>query len=533
MYKMLIVDDEAEIREGLCEAVDFQSLGFTVVGQAENGVEGLRLAESSQPDLVISDIRMPLMDGLTMAEKMRRFLPTVRFIILSGYEEFEYARQAIDISVMSYLLKPMSKREITEVLLDVKRRMDEEFERQTDLVRLRAHFEASLSVMRETLLGALASGDMGAEEAGEAAIRYGIPLASPAYVIALIRVSPEEAEIQDPELSKLAVKNIAEEVLSRKLPGYTFHHNGMLAVLLLLPGMERESLCMALEVLEEVQKSAERFTGCPLVIGVSTQVSSVSLMRNCAAQAETALHHARAFGAGKVLCFSDIAPSNPKAVVVEDYALKALSDAIKMGEVERARLLVANLLALPRSTSMTIRDYRAYLLEILMTFMRIGRDLDIARPPQGDRDIYEQLMLCPPVNTAARLMDQLCAHFARSVAEKHQSSSRHLAAKAAAYLDGHFSLEDLSIEKAAAHLHISTSYLSAIFRKEIQKTFVQYLTELRMDAAMNLLVSTDMKTAQIAQQVGIPDPSYFSYSFRKYFGVAPTQARKGTGESYG
>jgi len=137
------------------------------------------------------------------------------------------------------------------------------------------------------------------------------------------------------------------------------------------------------------------------------------------------------------------------------------------------------------------------------------------------------------VNTAARLMDQLCAHFARSVAEKHQSSSRHLAAKAAAYLDGHFSLEDLSIEKAAAHLHISTSYLSAIFRKEIQKTFVQYLTELRMDAAMNLLVSTDMKTAQIAQQVGIPDPSYFSYSFRKYFGVAPTQARKGTGESYG
>jgi two-component system response regulator YesN len=108
VYRLLLVDDESDIREGLQEVVDFSSHGFEVVGEAANGLEAAQACERLQPDLVVTDIRMPLMDGLTMCRQVQKKLPTTRFIILSGYDDFEYAQQAIRMNCLGYLLKPIS-----------------------------------------------------------------------------------------------------------------------------------------------------------------------------------------------------------------------------------------------------------------------------------------------------------------------------------------------------------------------------------------------------------------------------------------
>lgn len=528
MYRLMIVDDEAEIREGLIEAVDFPKLGFTVVGVAENGIEGLRLAEAVQPDLIITDIRMPLMDGLLMAENIKKILPTAQFLILSGYDEFEYARQAIGISALNYILKPISKRELIEIMEKVKGQMDGEFQRRTDLLYLREHFEKSLPVMRESLLNALAAGDVCADVALESARRYGMPLDSDGYALAIIRLSARSGtSIEDKELLSIAVKDITLEVLKRRQPGYTFYLNGQLAVLLTLCGKLNDSLTKALGALDEIAKSARRYVACPLIIGVSAPVAALSMLKTCAEQAATALGQATMPGEGQVVSIQDVAPGTPQSVIAEEYLLKSLSDAVKMGDETRADSALQKLLAVPTGTPMTIRDYRAYLLEILMTFMRIGRDLDIARPPDSEPDIYEQLLLCPPVDRASALLKKILAHFAKAALERRVSSSKTLAEGAADYIEHHFSDEDISLEKVAGELHISASYLSAIVRRELNRSFGQLLTDKRMDTAMNLLVSTDMKTAGIAEAVGIADPSYFSYAFKKHFGVSPLQARKG------
>ncbi|MEG2315296.1 MAG: response regulator, partial [Clostridia bacterium] len=127
MYKLLLVDDESDIREGLQEVIDFQSLGFVVVGEAANGLEAVQECERLQPDLVITDIRMPLVDGLSMCRQVQKLLPAIRFIILSGYDDFEYARQAISIHCLGYLLKPISSAEFRDMLADTKKRLDDEF----------------------------------------------------------------------------------------------------------------------------------------------------------------------------------------------------------------------------------------------------------------------------------------------------------------------------------------------------------------------------------------------------------------------
>lgn len=176
MYRLLLVDDESDIREGLQEVVDFASHGFEVVGEAANGLEAAQACERLQPDLVVTDIRMPLMDGLTMCRQVQKKLPTTRFIILSGYDDFEYAQQAIRMNCLGYLLKPISSTEFRDMLDQARGKLDEEFAQRRDMTRLKAHFRNSLPYLREMLLSSILSGAIEKEAALQAAGRYELPL---------------------------------------------------------------------------------------------------------------------------------------------------------------------------------------------------------------------------------------------------------------------------------------------------------------------------------------------------------------------
>ncbi len=531
MYRLLLVDDEPEIREGLREVVDFASLGFEVVGEAGTGLDALRIADALSPDLVITDIRMPLMDGLTMARQMSKTLTTVRFVILSGYDDFEYARQAIEIPTMGYVLKPISAAEFTEMLRGVRAKLDEEFERRRDVNRLRADFDASLPLLRQMLLTSLLSGETDADEAKEASLRYRMALESPAYALALIRQPAAAAQdaqpaIPDPELRAFAIGNIAGEFLDQRARHYLFRHGGMIATLLLLPD-EKDAFSKALDALEEMRRQIVYYVGAPILIGVSAAASSLSELPVCARQAVSALNHGALMAASQVLCVTDLEPGIHGAPVIDDYALNRLSAGLKLGESEQARQAVLRLLEACAGKPANLTAYRTCLLEILMVFIRTARDLALRAPAldQQMTERMEQFMLCPPVGAAADALEALIGAFTAQVRETRASSTVLLSQQATEYIRAHYAEDDLTVEKVSRALHVSTSYFSALFKKETRKTFVQFLTELRMDEAAKLLASTDMTTAQIASSVGVGDPSYFSYSFKKHFGMPPSQAR--------
>ncbi len=527
MYTLLLVDDEPEIREGLQEVIDLPALGFSVVGEAGNGVEGLRLAEALRPDLIITDIRMPLLSGLSMAAQVKKVSPTTQFIILSGYDEFEYARQAIEITALRYLLKPISSVELVAVLEDVKRRLDEDFARRRDLTRLRAHFTSSLPLLRELLLSSLLAGKMDAERALPMAARYGMDLKSPAYAVAMVRMplpdTASPAEIDDPELLFFAVSNILSEVLASCPSHHLFHMDDMLAALLLLPAGDHPALSGAAEALDAARQNVERCLGQPLQIGLSAPCEALSALPACTRQALSAVHHLGAQREGQVLCITDIAPSRGQAFIPDEYMLRVLNNNLKLGDAQQAASAVSSLL--DAGSRATLSDWRAYLLEILMVFIRAARDLDLSAQEDALVAAQEQLMRCPPPAQAETVFTALCGRFAASVTESRASSSHLLAAEAAAYMQRHYMDEDLTMDKLCGHLHISSSYFGSLFKKETRKTFTQYLTEVRMDKAMTLLASTDLRTAEIAVRVGISDPSYFSYAFRRHFGVSPSAAR--------
>lgn len=533
MYKLMIVDDEPDIREGLQEVIPFEELGFTVVGEAENGIEALQTYKDVNPDVIITDIRMPLMDGLTMCREIRKEQQTIHFIFLSGYDEFEYARQAIELKSMRYLLKPISSIEFIEILKGVRADLDEEFNTIRDLDRLRQHFQKSLPILREILLSSLVSGNVSVQAALPTAERYSLSLTSDYYVLALIRVvgqedNPSEQAIREPELLGAAVQTIVQDVVLCKHKAHFFHYNDMFAVLFLMPDREDATFSGILTSLENTQKNLQHYLHAKALIGVSEPCDDLSRLTVCAGQALSALEQSGIFTSEQVLCVTDLESKASDEPSPDPNDLRALYNAIKSGDLEGSLAAGDRLIGALAETRPTPQLYRLYIMEMCSSIVKNTRDLvsyagtDMA---EITKDI-EALTHCPPEAQAKKIVGDISRCLIRKIGSERTSNSRRLIDQSLEILMNDFCDENTSIESVCQKLHISTSYFSVLFKRETHKTFHQYLTDLRMDKAMTMLAQSDARTADVAQAVGIPDPSYFSYAFKKHFGISPSQARK-------
>ena len=533
MYRLMLVDDEPEIRDGLQEIIQWEQEGFQVVGVAENGLEALQVAQNVSPDLVVTDIRMPFMDGLEMARRMRKILPTVQFVVLSGYDEFDYARQAIQIQIKDYVLKPISSDEFVQVLRRVKSHLDEDFAQRSDVKILKEHLKSSLPVLKELLLTSLLSGGISHKEAIASAQRYDLSIESPRYAVALLRIGgilgtkTEHDLAGDQELMRFAVMNIVDEVVKDSISCQVFHYNGLIAVLFLISEEEYQPFSQVMDVLETARQTVLRYLDCMTAIGVSNPCSQLAQLHHAAQQAASALDQSALIDDGQVLNIADVEPGSARQLTAEEITLRALSNSIKLGNIAEAEELVHQLMAEVKRSKAAFRDYQVYLLEIYLAIIRTGRDLEVEwSEREGVPVTLEAMLKCRDLEKTEEMLCSLCRYLTSSIRDTRLESGRLLVQKAVEYVSARYHLSDVSLEKVCRHLHISAAYFSTLFKRETKKTFHQYLTELRMDKAMTLLTGSDLKTADISIQVGLGDPSYFSYSFKKHFGISPSQARK-------
>lgn len=535
MYKLMLVDDESDIREGLQEVIHFEELGFEVVGEAANGLEAIPLCEKLEPDLIVTDIRMPLMDGLTMCRKIQKALPTAHFVILSGYDDFEYARQAIEFKAIGYILKPISSVEFTEMLQNAREKLDEEYALRRDFIRLRQHFQASLPLLRSALLSGLLSGGVSPSTAVEDAKRYDLSITAPQYALALMRVQPVQQptqdDITDPDLLSFAALNISKEVLESLCKVALFHYDGLLAALLMLPDDTEASFAESTDWMEQVQKTAEHFLHARLVIGMGAPCKRLEDLPSCARQALSALEQCTLSSGETVLCITDLEPGARTEIAANETLLRKLSNALKVSDSRQAHEALDCLLDDCAAAKPTPQNYRAYLLEVITEFLRTARDMALDMDVIGNEpdNLMTRLLIVPDLTQARETLYGLCNRMLDVIAENRAGASAQIANEALVYLQAHFHEEDMSLERLSRKLHISPSYFSVVFKKERHETVHQVLTRLRMDRAMTLLTTSERKTSDIARAVGITDPSYFSYAFKKYFGISPSQARAGRG----
>ena len=211
-YSVLLVDDEEDVIQIIVKKLDWEAMGLKIIGHAANGVEALELAEDLQPDIVMTDIKMPYMDGLTLCRKLKELSRTIRVIIFSGFDEFEYAKEAIKIEAEEYILKPINSNELREVFERIKTNLDRELDEKRNIEKLRAYYMESLPVLQENFYTSLIEGRIPASEIEKYLKQYQIPWSGPYYVATILHISTPDPQLElDPFLLGMSVKQLAEE----------------------------------------------------------------------------------------------------------------------------------------------------------------------------------------------------------------------------------------------------------------------------------------------------------------------------------
>jgi two-component system, response regulator YesN len=532
LYKLIIVDDESEIRNGLLEIIDWEKEGFVVVGEAENGLDALQMAESMPIDLVITDIRMPFLDGLQMAKEIRKLQPMVSFIVLSGYDDFEYTRQAIQIKISDYVLKPVSSDELIPILRSVKNSMDERFAQHRDVRLLQERFSASLPILRDTLLTALMQGRIDPKEALQSAAQYDLDLCSSGYIVASMRICSTKNSDSElaarPDLLRIAVINILNEMLQEQVNCRIFQYDSFISALFMVDDFDEKRYGEIIGLLDTARLTVARYLDCPLAIGISKLCNHLDTLSQAASQAQSAMDFSTLFGDHTVLTITDVEMEKAGQKAIGKPDARPLINAIKIGDIADTKRQIRNLLHTTCLVMATISEYQVSLSEVYMAIVNTANEMGFnwVACTGGKLWSLEAVLLCKEVGETEAILSAMCKQLVEGIASNHVENGKRISQEAIAYLKEHFAEQSMNLERICGHLHISTAYFSTVFKKETKKTFHKYLTELRMDRAMTLLLKNDLKTAQIAEMVGMGEASYFSYSFKKHFGVSPSMARK-------
>ncbi|NLJ31743.1 MAG: response regulator [Clostridiales bacterium] len=527
-YRILLVDDEEEIREGIIHKIDWESLGYQIAGSAENGLEALEKAERLHPDVVITDIKMPFMNGLDLGEKLQAVLPSVKLIFFSGFDDFEFAQRAIKLHAVEYVLKPIDSTELAETLKKVKHQLDCELNEKRNVELLRKSYEKSLPVMREQFLVGLMEGRIPKENIQNQAALFHIDPEARGWAVALLFAGPvsDDKAVFDNKLIPISLKCAAEETLKNYCRSFLVFIYSDCVTVIAGTGPESEILSLV-DGVNEVCKSEQRVLGTRVTGGVSTVVPDLMLLKRAYREAQTALEYSAVVGGDRAIYVADVEPDTSAHVEFDDADEREITNAVKLASEEEIRQRVRSLFERFESVILPLGQYQIFLMELTTSLIKLLRaygldEAEIFGKSYSYPDIIQKLY--SPEDMMNWCAD-ICVTISTTIKRQRVHSAKLLAQNAQAFIHEHYSDPGLSVKNLCQYLHVSSAYFSTVFKRETGTSFVSYLTDTRLKKAVSLLNATQDKTYIIAQKVGFEEPNYFSYVFKKQFGVSPSKYR--------
>ncbi len=532
MFKLIIVDDEEEVRKGIIQKIDWESLGFDAPKEAENGRDALDLIEENIPDAVITDITMPIMDGLKLSSVISECYPTVKTVIITGFDEFKFAQQAIRYGVTDYILKPVLPQDITDLMAKLKKIIEDEASHKEDINRLRSHYIRSIPIIKDKFLTQLVTSNLSKAEIDKRIQLYNLCLKGNTFTVAAASIDTNSMaengyEGDDCELCKFAVLNITREIISKYPWGEAFFHDENLVFIFCLNEKDKNLLLTkTISVLEEIRFNVEKYLKVKISIGLGSISGSVDKLKESYKNALSALEYKRLIGVSKVIYIEDLEPQTSDYIAFDEEKESRLISSIKFGSEEDVLAAVREIFEEIIKSTMSLKDYQLYLLEIVASISRLSRkfQLDIGQMLENS-NLNAEILRLNTLDEIRVWIEEVCIKLKQLISNKMHNKTQLMLEKAKDYIKQNYSDDTLSLQKLADHLFISACYLSMIFKKEADETFLKYLVRVRLDAAKNLLVNSDLQTAEIAERVGYPDINYFSFFFKKNVGISPREYR--------
>ena len=522
-YTVLVVDDEETLRRTMIERVDWEAAGFTVIGEAENGVEALDLVELLEPDLILTDIRMPMISGLELAAKVREMRPATQIVILSGYDSFEYARAAIDYNIISYLLKPISSSEMSAALIDIRRKMDEKV--GTGLLRTDENLRERirrLSVNEFLMPLMLGSGEERTDDEAllaEARRLDIVPeaVSSPVYCVLISKFKQADGSY----LTNEQHIDFLHNILSRYMHAETFIVFQRAVTLVVADGQTDLPGLLELPLLEVVQ-TAKRLFEERCTIGVSRSFTSLSQCSDAYFQAITARRYT-SDGVGEVRFINDQEHNvDFEADRAEKTAVR-LEQYLKVGPTDELEEFIQELYE-----NSTPENANLLIFQIIATVCRVVRSVSEGSDPMGllaANPLFSRMTSYSSEEVMKKEILSFCKNAKELISSSQKRDSEILCDRVVHIIDERYSDETLSLTGVSQELAVSPNYLSTLIKKTKKKNFITLLTEKRMQAAYDMLVCTNMRVLEIAEKCGYSDQHYFSYCIKKFYGDSPNHIR--------
>lgn len=540
LYRIILVDDEEEVRQSIIRKINWTEAGFEVVGDAENGEDALEKVEALEPDLILTDIRMPYMDGLTLAERVRLKYPSIKILIFSGYDDFEYAKRAIKLNVTEYILKPVNVEELTAILKRIKTNLDEEIEQKRNVSLLRENYIKSLPILREQFLNELVSYPMSMENVEDRIREYDIPLlGAKKWVAAAIDIEPEEIKEgavlplhKEKDLIPISVAQIVEEKLTNycRCAIVTSARTSESEIAVIAAIDEDNSQTGLIDVLGDICKEARKILEVPITIGIGHGCQALSDISSSYKSAVDALGYKAIVGYGSTIYINDVEPVSGGKLEFDGKDEAELVAAIKFGPREKIEGAVQSVIDKMSDAKVHFRQCQAYMLSVSSRIVQMIQqyDLDMAQLLEEGDDHEDTFAIIPRMQKKEDFGQWLLSAALRMnlvMNQERDNTMKQVIQKAKQYIMDNYQDPDLSVEKICRHLHMSPAYFSTMFKKETGQAYIAYLTEIRLNKAVELLNKTDDKTYIIASKVGYQEQNYFSYVFKKRFGISPTKFR--------
>lgn len=530
LYKILIVDDEEEIRLGVIKKFDWESYGFKVVGDAANGIEAWEKANILQPDIVMTDIRMPFMDGLELGGKIQEVMPVTKIIIFSGCDDFEYAQKAIRINVFEYVLKPINSEDLIEILKRLKYRLDEEYDEKRNIEVLQKHYLDSIPIMREQFLAAVIEGKVSNDSIAEKINRLKINFKFDYFTVGVIslEVLNKDSSIFKAEnmLLPISAEKILQDIM-RNICEFTsfLYLDNVIVIGNLRDEMEIKYFINALN---EVCRSFKKIINESMVIGLGRVCEKFSNISLSYKDAKNALEYKAILGREKVIYIEDVEPDTSLTLSYDENLERRFVEVVKVGNNDDINNILDELFNISYKGVLPINQYRLYGIEVLTSLIKIIKSYKLNISDIIGENFSEYLSLdnLNSINEIKEWFRERTIKANEAIRNERINSAQILVDKAKRYIAENYNDDELSVDKMCLVLHLSPAYFSTIFKKETGVSFINYLTDIRMEESIRLLNTTDYKTSIIGQKVGYMEPNYFSYVFKKKFGMSPTRYRK-------
>ncbi|WP_340014336.1 response regulator transcription factor [Paenibacillus sp. FSL K6-1318] len=498
MYKVFIVDDEPFIIEGLYDIVDWSSFGMEIVSHAGNGQAALQALSSQPVDILITDISMPLMNGLDLIREARRVQPELKVIILSGFNEFEYLKEGMQLGIENYLLKPINVEELESTLSNTASKLDHTVSPQADDAY-------GIQILKDNILHRWLTGQIAATEFEERAQFMNLSLDAPDVAVAVLR---------DKEQTSGMFERVEEMLRDRRHLNVFHDIDGDIVIIANIQGTSDEE--------QQLMDGLQELSDAIIVTHPAVRIGAGRLMKGLYhaptsyAEAKKALQYVMIYPDLKVIdhailerCGSSTATFfidwREYAKLILSRNTEQLADQIRM-DFEQHR------------DGLTPGELQNTALEVVIRFK-----MELEGIKHSDESaIYQQgLQLVLDSGTFDELVRALQQVGSQTIQSLLQDLKNPIVNQVLQHIDKHYA-EELSLKLLGAHYHLHPVYLGQLFHKETGETFAEYINKYRIERAKEQLRNSNLKVHEIARNVGYWETGYFYKQFRKYVGISPT-----------